>query len=88
MKQELLRDGGHYELRIAYSPDTTLGDADVHSRHTTIDAAARAFVHCGSPLKQILYVENGEPDWLNQREQATLERICGEHGYDVDEIEG
>jgi hypothetical protein len=76
---------GHYELRFAYDPATTLGQADVHSRHDHIDDAAAAFVHCGAPLKQILWVEHGEPDWLDDLEEARLKHICAAHGYDVDE---
>lgn len=77
-----------YELRIAYSPDSTLGEGDVRSRHEQLAEAAEAFVRCTAPYKQLLWVENGEPDWLDELEQRYVADIAARHGYDVEEIEG
>jgi hypothetical protein len=76
-----------YELRIAYDSETTLGQSDVRSRHQHIDEAAEAFVRCTAPFKQVLWVEDGEPDWLGPDEERRLAEVCDRHGYDVEEIE-
>jgi hypothetical protein len=77
-----------YELRIAYDADTTLGESDVRSRHEHLDEAAEAFVRCSAPFKQLLLVEDGEPDWLDPDEERRLAEVCGRHGLVVEEVEG
>ena len=76
-----------YELRYAYSSATTLGEAEVRSLHDHIDQAAEAFVRCTAPFKQVLWVEDGEPDWLDSTEQRRLAEVCDRHGYDVLDVE-
>jgi hypothetical protein len=75
-----------YELRFAYDLETTLGEADVRSRHEHIDEAAEAFVCCSAPFKQLIWVEDGEPDWLDPVEERRLAEVCDQHGYDLEEI--
>jgi hypothetical protein len=69
-----------YELRIAYEADTTLGEADVRSHHEHLDEAAEAFARCSAPFKQLLWVEDGEPDWLDPDEERRLAEVCDRHG--------
>lgn len=60
----------------------------MHSRHEHIDEAAEAFVLCGAPVKPVLWVEHGEPDWLDEAEERRLVEIAAQHGYEVEEVEG
>jgi hypothetical protein len=77
-----------YELRIAYSADSTLAEGDVHSCHETVKAAAEAFVHCTAPLKQIVVEEASGPRFLDEDEERVLEQVCSRHGFDLLDIEG
>ena len=77
-----------YELRIAYVLETTLGEADVRSRHGQLDEAAEAFVRCTAPFKQIIWSDENGPDWLDPDEERRLAEICGRHGLVVEEVEG
>ena len=76
---------GYYELRYTYDPDTTLGEADVVCTHEQLHDIAIAFAGCAAPFKQILWVEDGEPDWLDEQEEAYVAAVCAEHGFDVEE---
>lgn len=76
-----------YELRIAYDEATTLGQADVRSRHEHIQDAAEAFVFCTAPLKQLLWIdEDGSPDWLDDDEEAVVARVAAQRGLEIDEV--
>jgi hypothetical protein len=77
-----------YELRIAYDVDTTLGEAEVRSRHEHIDEAAEAFACCSAPFKQLLRVEDGEPAWLDPHEERRVAEACARRGVVVEEVEG
>jgi hypothetical protein len=77
-----------YEVRYAYTSATTLGEAEVRSRHEQIDEAAEAFVRCTAPFKQIIWSDDDGPDFLDPAEERRLAEVCGRHGYDVEEVEG
>lgn len=36
-------------------------------------------------FRQILWVEDGEPDWLDEQEQAYVAAVCADLGFDVEE---
>jgi hypothetical protein len=76
-----------YELRIAYELSTTLGEADVRSRHEHIDEAAEAFARCSAPFKQIIWADAEGPDWLDALEERRLAEVCARHGWIVAEVE-
>ena len=44
-----------------------------------------AFAECAAPFKQILWVEDGEPDWLDKQEQAHVAAVCADLGFDLEE---
>ncbi len=68
--------------------ETTLGEADVRSRHEHLDEAAEALARCSAPFKQLIWVEDGEPDWLDPVEQRRVAEVCARHGLVVEEVEG
>ena len=76
---------GFYELRYTYDPDLTLGEADVVCTHEQLHDIAVAFAECAAPFKQILWVEDGEPDWLDKQEQAYVAAVCADLGFDLEE---
>jgi hypothetical protein len=77
---------GRYELRYTYDPNTTLGEADVRSRHVQLHDAAEAFATCTAPYKQLIWsYDAGGADELDEREQKYLERVCAEHGLEVEQ---
>ena len=79
----------HYELRIAYSPATPLGEAGVLARGRDIRDIAPVFASCTAPFKQVLWVDNdGNPDWLDELEEQVLVEACDEHGLEIVEVDG
>jgi hypothetical protein len=78
-----------YELRIAYDVDTTLGEANVRSYHDDIEDAAKAFVRCTAPCKQLLHLDDDDKvRFLNADQQRVVVAVADAFGYDVHEVEG
>jgi hypothetical protein len=79
-----------YELRICYDPATPIGEADVRSRHGSADPfeAARAFVECSAPFKQIVFEEDGVLSELDAVEEAYLRGFVDGAGYEMGEVGG
>jgi hypothetical protein len=76
-----------YELRISYSPDSTLGEGDVCGRYDCLTAVALEFVTCSAPFKQILARdERGVVRFLSQPEESYVEDVARRHGFDVEEV--
>ena len=81
----------HYEVRIAYDPNTSVGEADVRSRHDGAHPsdACRAFVECSAPFKQVVFVEDdGELVELDETEEAYFRGFVDGAGQDMVEFEG
>lgn len=77
-----------YQLRYSYDPDQPVARAAVHSRHASLDDAARAFVSLSAPYKQIAVEEPDGLEYLNEDEEAQLQAICERFGYEIEEVEG
>jgi hypothetical protein len=68
-------------------PDLTLGDSDVAGPYDDLETAARAFLACEHPYKQLINIDGeGIAGFLSDREERYLERLCAVAGYTVEEV--
>ena len=68
-------------------PDRTLGESDVTAPYDDLETAARAFVACERPYKQLIHIDSeGIARFLNHDEGRYLPRLCAVAGYDGEEI--
>jgi hypothetical protein len=76
-----------YELRISYSPDSTVGGGDVRGRYDCLTAVALEFVTCSAPFKQILARdEGGVVRFLDEQGEEYVEEVARRYGWVVEEV--
>ena len=78
----------HYELRIAYSSDSTIGEGDVLARAPDIRDLADRFAESTAPFKTIIFVDGSGADWLDEWETQVLAEACAKRGLAMVEVDG
>lgn len=78
---------GKYKLITTDDPCQTLGQGEVRSYATMIEAA-NAFAKAEAPYKTVVFDDGREARELTDDEERLLVNVCAKLGYDVEEVRG